>query len=42
MQNKFALRLREAMDKKGLKQVDLLRIATERGQKLGKASSASM
>ncbi len=37
MQNKFALRLREAMDKKGLKQVDLLRIAAERGQKLGKS-----
>ncbi|MEE1158524.1 MAG: aminotransferase class I/II-fold pyridoxal phosphate-dependent enzyme, partial [Atopobiaceae bacterium] len=37
MQNKFALRLREAMEKNGLKQVDLLRIAAERGQKLGKS-----
>lgn len=33
----FASRLRHAMDKRGLKQADLIRMAAERGSKLGKS-----
>ena len=37
VQSSFAGRLRKAMEMRGLKQVDLLRMASERGQKLGKS-----
>ena len=36
-QTTFADRLREAMGEQGLKQVDMLRLAAERGGKLGKS-----
>ncbi len=36
-QTAFAERLREAMEEQGLKQVDMLRLAAERGGKLGKS-----
>ena len=36
-QEVFSKRLKQAMEQKGLKQVDLIRIAAERGQKLGKS-----
>ena len=37
VQSTFAARLRDAMEAKGLKQVDLLRIAAADGFKLGKS-----
>lgn len=36
-QETFAIRLRQAMGEKGLKQVDLLRVAADQGYKLGKS-----
>ena len=37
MENNFAARLKLAMERKGLKQVDVLRAAEEKGLKLGKS-----
>ena len=41
-QETFAERLARAMAAKGYKQADLIRIAGDRGMKLGKARSANM
>ncbi len=38
----FSDRLKSAMEQKHLKQVDLIRIASQQGVKLGKVISASM